>query len=284
MSIQTMKKKGVINYGSRRSAREPAGYWVSRGPHTIPPVEGYVGFSINGGRRSQGYIGQSSAFSKSGTPYYGQFAKGYGGYMGEYYHAEPLMNSPIVKGDTSGKQFEYIKPSVLSTKGMLETRFRWRNNGTYPNYWVQPVYPTGYQDGNASQQAYIEKKASANTIVTDTNKPEKYIDYRIKGNPATGCSTTPAKHRSYFIASSNRGYTKTLYQPQTSSQHMVKIQRKCSHPVGHQKPFPFATNGGTGNSGAGINYASPAVSQIYYTEPPEWYTAIGVCDAISLIA
>ena len=59
MSIQTFKKKGVINYGSKRSGKPPGGIWLSQGPFgdgkslfslTSP---GTVGFSINGGTSSQ---------------------------------------------------------------------------------------------------------------------------------------------------------------------------------------------------------------------------------------
>jgi hypothetical protein len=41
--------------------------------------------------------------------------------------------------------------------------------------------------------------------------------------------------------------------------------------LGIQKPFPFATNGGSGNSGKGINYAPPPISQLFWLTPPSWY-------------
>jgi hypothetical protein len=61
--------------------------------------------------------------------------------------------------------------------------------------------------------------------VTDTNKTQIYVGHRIRGGP-TGCSTTPAKYKSFSTITSNAGYTKTLYQPITSSQQTLKIQRK----------------------------------------------------------
>jgi hypothetical protein len=275
--MQAFKRKGIIQYGkgARISGRQPGGKWVSRGPFgnlSLGIVPGNNGFSLEGPHRNKGYIGSSSAFSKSRTPYYGQFPKGYGGCCGTYFNAEPSFVSPPVKAITSGQQFEYIKPSVLSTKGMLETRFKWIHNGHYPNFWVQPVYPTGTQELNTSQWLYIQHKAAQNNTVTDTNKPEIYVDYKIVGNPATGCRTTPARNKSFNIISSNRGYTKTLHQPVLASQQTLKIQRKCANPLGPQKPFPFSTPSASHNSTSGINYAPPAVNKVNYVTPPKWYT------------
>jgi len=60
MSIQAFKKKGVINYGSRRSAKTPGGIWLSQGPfgktnESSLTAPGIVGFSLNGGTRNVGY-------------------------------------------------------------------------------------------------------------------------------------------------------------------------------------------------------------------------------------
>jgi hypothetical protein len=272
MSIQTLKKKGVINYGSKRSAKPPGGKWLRQGPFgskkTLTYTAGPVGFSINGGTRNVGYIGKSMAMSKNGTPFYGQFPLGTGGCCGTYSSPQPVMNLPAVRCITEGQQFEYIKPSVLSTKGMLERKYKWINNGQYPNYWVQPVYPNGTQSDNASQLVYIQKKAAANVCVADTNRVSKYLDYHVIGG-SLGCSNTNAKLTSFNTISSNAGYTKTLYQPQLSSQYTLQIQRKCANPTGSLKPFPFASNGGSGNGST--YYTPPPVAQIYYTTPPAWY-------------
>jgi hypothetical protein len=286
MSLQTFKKKGVINYGSKRSGKPPGGIWISQGPFgsgnkanfrlTSP---GTVGFSINGGTRNVGYIGKSSAFSKNGTPFYGQFPKGSGGCCGGYSTPQPLMNSPIVRGITQGQQFEYIKPSVLSTKGMLEKKYKWIHNGQYPNYWVQPQSANDNLCDNGSQWLYIQKKAAANDCVVDTNKPQTYVGHTIIGGP-TGCSKTTAHYTSFNTISSNSGYTKALYQPQESSQHTLRIQRKCANPIGPLKPFPFASNGGSGNS-KGVHYGPPPVWQIYYKTPPAWYWATTNTTTIS---
>jgi hypothetical protein len=281
MSIQTLKKKGVITCnGTNVSGKNPGGYWLSQGPfgsskNVVMGGAGNNGFSLNGGTRNVGYIGKSSAFSKSGTPYYGQFPIGNGGVNGRYPTPQPLFNSPRVRGVTQGRQFEYTKPSVLSTGGMLRKKYRYLYTGQYPNYWVQPVYGNCNLSDNASQWLYIQNKAAANTIVNDTNKPEVYANNYKKGG-ATGCNTTTARYTAYDIMASRGLYTKTLHIPQTSGQYTVQVQRPCANPTGAQKPFPFAVSSGSG--GAGSNGTSnsttgppPPILTQTYVSPPDWY-------------
>ena len=126
MSLTTFKKKSVINYGSKRSGKAPGGIWLPQGPygHSTHGLqlaihnEGPVGFSINGGTRNVGYVGKTYQMSKSGTPFRGTHPIGNGGNYGKYPRPQPVLNSQEV--DTLGTQYKYIKPSVLSTKGMLE--------------------------------------------------------------------------------------------------------------------------------------------------------------------
>jgi hypothetical protein len=227
-----------------------------------------------------------------GTPYYGQFPIGWGGSSGRYPVSEPLLNFPHVLGDVEGAQYKYIKPSVLSTRGMLEKKYRWAANGTYPNYWVQPVYPNGSLSDNASQQVYIDQLAAANITVNDTNRPGVYVDNishcrsatsssgstsTSNGFLPTNCDPLKVRMRTYKDISGQGAYTKTLHIPQTSAQYTLQVQRKCSNPVGAQKPFPFATStpgisnvGGTNNSGP-----PPAITTAVYTSPPAWYIASG---------
>ena len=73
----------------------------------------------------------------------------------------------------------------------------------------------------------------------------------------------------------NGPYTKRLQQPETSSEHTLRIQRKCANPIGTQKPFPFAVSTGTGIKTGGISLTSVGnacnTSQNIYLAPPEWY-------------
>ena len=76
MSIVAFKRKSVIQYGANVSGKPPGGYWLPQGPfgrnRTInsymleqnSKYYGAEGFSINGGTRSKGRVGQNMKFSK----------------------------------------------------------------------------------------------------------------------------------------------------------------------------------------------------------------------------
>jgi hypothetical protein len=278
MSLTAFKKKSVINYGSKRSGTHPGGFWLPRGPFGASTTSlknavqnyGPAGFSINGGHRNVGYIGKTYKMSKSGTHYRGVHAIGWGGTYGKYPTVEPLLNAREV--DTLGTQYIYIKPSVLSTKGMLETRFRWINNGQYPNYWVQPIY-SGNQTDSASQGLYVQNLAAANTCNLKVNNTQDYVANYANHGP-TLCYTSAARFK-YNDMVRNAPYTKILNQPVSYSQYNQFLTKGCNNPQGVQKPFPFAVQTGTGIKTGGISMTSVGnacnTSNIYLT-PPAWYT------------
>ena len=281
MSIVAMKRKSVIQYGSKRSGKPPGGYWLSQGPFGSNNIAqklandnyGPVGFSINGGHRNVGYVGKTYQMSKQGTPFRGTFPCWTSGGQGSQYNLSlPVynVNEVIVLGD----QYKYIKQSVLSTKGMLEKRYKWINNGQYPNYWVQPVY-TGNQTETSSQGLYIHSISSANDCVNDVNDAAKYENDKAVGGP-TLCYTTPALF-SFQSLTSNAPYTKTIYEPRPSSERTHRIQRQCVNPTGKNKPFPFAVNGGSSGGIGGVNgvkggnSGTCTLNRVNYLTPPAWY-------------
>jgi hypothetical protein len=308
MSLTAFKRKSVINYGSKRSGIAPGGVWLPQGPfgHSTTGLQlaihnpGPVGFSINGGHRNIGGVGRDMKMSKSGTPYRGTQPIGFGGTYGKYPSAtlvgsttdgiqstgvvpnahskppavEPVLNSRVV--DTMGTQYLYIKPSVLSTYGMLDKKYRWAYYGQYPNYWVQPNY-TGNQTDTASQWLYIQNKAAANTCNLKVNNTGTY-----EGNVVTCGPTlcTPGRSTAGFKFNDmarNAPYTKTLRQPVSYTQYNLYLTRGCNNPIGPQKPFPFAVQTGSSQAASGTSITSFAsgcgTSNIYLT-PPEWYTKI----------
>ncbi len=307
MSLTAFKRKSVINHGSKRSGTAPGGIWLPQGPfgHSTHGLQlaitnpGPVGFSINGGHRNVGGVGKDMKMSKSGTPYRGTHPIGWGGKFGKYPSAtlvgnnvdgiqstgavpnahskfppvQPVLNSSIV--NTMGTQYLYIKPSVLSTHGMLDKKYRWAYYGTYPNFWVQPNY-TGNQTDSGSQGLYIQNKAAANTCSLNVNNVETYEGYNLKCGPTLcipGRSTAGFK---YNDMARNAPYTKTLYEPVSYGQYNLNLTRGCNNPVGVQKPFPFAVQTGRSQAASGTSITSFAnscgTSNIYLT-PPAWYTS-----------
>jgi hypothetical protein len=305
MSLTAFKRKSVINYGSKRSGSAPGGIWLPQGPfgHATQALQeamqtyGAAGFSLNGGHRNIGGVGRDMKMSKSGTPYRGTQPIGWGGTYGKYPSAtligttangiqstgsvanagskqvvvQPVLNSQVV--NTMGTQYMYIKPSTLSTKGMLEKKYRWAYHGQYPNYWVQPVY-TGNQTDTKSQNLYIQNKASVNTCNLKVNNVGTYEGYVVGCGPTLctpGRSTAKFK---YNDMARNAPYTKNLYQPVSYSQYNLHLTRGCNNPQGAQKPFPFAVQTGSSQSAAGTSitsFASGCGTQNVYLTPPAWY-------------
>lgn len=100
MSIATLKRKTAAKYNNSS-------------------VNSKEGFSLNGGYRNQGYVGQTSlSRSLPRTLMKGNTIRGHGGCWGTY-RISPIIQS----GVTSTEDNSVIKKSVINTKGMLADRF-----------------------------------------------------------------------------------------------------------------------------------------------------------------
>jgi hypothetical protein len=295
MSLATFKKKTInsVSSATKRSGKPSNDYWIYQGPYGkkdslssqifVESLNGFnqnmngatnSGFSLNGAYRNIGTIGQSMRFSKQGTKYRGQYPMGNGGTLGRY-PSNPdtivLNIQPVISEAYNSNKI--VKPSVLSTKGMLERRFRWINNGQYPNNWVQPIY-TGNQTDTSSQGLYIHNKSAANDCWYDVNNVETYVNY-FKNCGPTGCQTTPARGYKMVVQQGIAPYTKTIHRPKDSSAYTLHVQRQCQNPTNLQKPFPYRVQTGTGVLRGGINVnnvANACNTSNTYISPPQWYT------------
>jgi len=228
MSIQTMKKKITNNsMGVSISGRAPGGIWVTQGPFrnnvTTVIESNNNGFSLNGGHRNIGGVGKTWLFSKSFTPYRGAYARGSGGCCGAYYQKDQVY--PINQVNTRGTEYLYIKPSSLSTKGMLEKKYNCIWNGQYPSVIVSPKI-----DDNGM---YVHKQKSANMCETGEKSQSSSGDTHITtydgfGNCKSRC---------------NENVVKILYKSYDASQYTTIVQKKCSDPELWQKPIPGPKNG-----------------------------------------
>ena len=137
MSVATLKKKSKTLYRNL----------------SVGSTNG--GFSINGTRRNQGYIGRGVlGLHYPRTLMRGNVARGYGGCCGTYKRTPIVVDSicnTSNNGNTSNNNTKYVKSSVLSTKGQIMTQYRWIRR-------PQP-YTTVKPDSNMiqyTQQSYIE--------------------------------------------------------------------------------------------------------------------------------
>ena len=151
MSIATLKKKTNAQYKT-----------LSVGSKN--------GFSLNGTHRSQGYVGQTSlSRSLPRTLMKGNAMKGHGGCCGTF-KISPIVSSAV----TSLNNPNVVKSSVLSTKGMISTHFRWIQR---PQPFTS-VKPDNNNNINTQFDYINTQKYNAINATTDpTNKC--YIDKSI---------------------------------------------------------------------------------------------------------
>jgi hypothetical protein len=129
MSLATLKKKTAAKY------------------HNISVNKGQ--FALNGTHRNQGFIGQTS-FSRTNlsTPASGVAFQGYGSCCSLYKISEVATTSIHSTEDSS-----VVKPSVLSSKGMMEKRTMWARR-SHPFSSTKP----GDDSNMSSSGDYIKYK------------------------------------------------------------------------------------------------------------------------------
>jgi hypothetical protein len=194
MSIATLKRKTLTQYNNMSV--------------------GERGFSLNGTRRNQGYIGQTSlsrslprTLMKDNTP------KGNGGCCGTY------LITPIVQSAVRTTEDEtVVKKTVMNTSGMLSSRNRWLKRGE-PYITVKP-------DNNKNvntQKDYITRLQKKTIKDADSC-------YQTKTN-CSKCTTSVPNIGNMF----SKRYTydkfvqpKSNYVAMPQNEYLLKLHNKCA--------------------------------------------------------
>ena len=196
MSISTLKRKTQHLYNNSS---------VNRGPN---------GFSINGTLRSQGYVGQTSlGHSLPRTLARGNTPRGFGGNFGSF-----QINPPIVSGIQNLNDSNKVKSSVLTTNGMLMTRFRWIRRGE-PFATVKP----DVNNVCKTQQQYINNISSNNISCIDNNLSLGSKIIANKQNTCKNLTNTQSPSQTCL-------YTKPsiVYTPKMQSLHILSLNNQCA--------------------------------------------------------
>ena len=106
-------------------------------------------FSLNGTHRNQGFVGQTTlSRSLPRSLMKGNTLRGHGGCSGTYL-IRPVVQSAV----TTTEDSSVVKPSVISNKGMIDTKYRWIRR-------PQPFSSVKPNNNNLNtQETYIEKLA-----------------------------------------------------------------------------------------------------------------------------
>ena len=214
MSIATLKRKSAAKYNNSS-------------------VNSINGFSLNGGHRSQGYVGQTSlSRSLPRTLMKGNVAKGHGGCWGAYPNG-PIISSAV----TSVEDPTVIKKSSLTNKGMIATHYRWVLR-PQPFSVVKPDMNV-HQN---TQQQYVEfvhrKTLAAMTgpCAITTKRVNTTCANVTKPTPAGACADdfTPDTGKHIYMNSSD--YTDELVRLITELEpNPFFVQKNTNH-------TPFACN------------------------------------------
>jgi hypothetical protein len=182
MSVATLKKKTEAKYNLGRVGSND-GLHLNR-------VHKSIGndsiFSLNGTRRSQGYVGQDTlGRSLPRTLMRGNVIRGHGGCCGKY-QVKPIIQSSV----TSTNNPNIVKSSVKNTSGMIMTQYRWIRRGK-PYTSVKPDSTMN----NNTQQDYIDRIARKTIQVADSSNCLLYPRYKY--TPSTNCNSILRKTTNY---------------------------------------------------------------------------------------
>jgi len=192
MSIVTLKRKTAAKYNNMSA--------------------GVPQFSINGAYRNQGWVGQTSlSRSLPKTPMRGGAARGHGGCCGTY---NISMVAPQV---TSTNDNTVIKGTVLTTNGLLDTKYRWIRRPA-------PFTSVKSDDNHNlnSQTDYITRKTKKTINSVKPTCPAKEVEpYSCTSN----CNMF--KNRSNTPHSSNIKYVTKEVGPLSESDYIAKLGDEC---------------------------------------------------------
>ena len=192
MSIATLKKKTAAKYNNA-SVNVPQ-------------------FSINGGYRNQGWVGQTTlSRSLPKTPMVGNTPKGHGGCCGTY-NIGTIVQSAV----TSTNNPAVIKPSVLSTDGMLDTKYRWIGRPA-PYTSVKSSAEHNLND----QSDYITQKTKS--TINDINR-----NYPSIPKCKESCKNSIFKGRTDTPHGINADSVTKTVGPQTGGEYVSKLSDECA--------------------------------------------------------
>ena len=156
------------------------------------------GFSLNGTKRLQGYIGQTSlSRHTSFTPMKGTVAKGHGGCCGTYEYGRTVRSATMINVEDN----KIVKGSVLNTSGMLAER--------------DICNPCNVVAPKMRDQSEFTKKLKSEALACDTS-----------GARTECCKNTSLKIST--LSKLNYAKAESDYVAMSSGEHIDKINKNCT--------------------------------------------------------
>lgn len=240
----------------------------------VDPISGIgkQGFSLNGGYRNIGAVGQFRMVSNvTRTPFRGTLPMGSGGCCGVY--DKTICNS----GSCCTNDPSIIKNSSVNTKGMINMRYerKWSDydqeyvcprvvlNSQYPYSWTQQ--DNSSYVSTSDQGLYIREKTQkyGSCVFINPQNAGSCGNYDVDvGGDAKiyACCGNP-RANSYYIGGRKvvyGPYAKNFNQPAMSQEQYITTggpaKRNCLPPGPNKQPFPMNLIHNQGIDGCDVNY------------------------------
>ena len=182
MSIATLKRKTAEKYNNSSVGQRQ--------------------FSLNGGYRNQGWVGQTSlSRSLPSTPMRGNVPRGHGGCCGTYVEGTIVQSAVTSQNDN-----RVIKSSVLDNDGMIATKYRWI---TRPQPYTSVKPDNNHNLNNQGDYIWILSRAQQCSTCAPSSPPSNVIT-------CNNCNTAALlKSRINTPQSFARPYTNATTKPES---------------------------------------------------------------------
>ena len=291
MSSATLLKKTRAKFNiSGRSKSTKMGLHGPYGKRGFASSSG-GGFSLNGPHRNKGRVGQTSLFSPIRSQNLVQVAtrngnvsvrKGAGGFNGQYAKGNPALfpvNTPPVPNTPCCDVSNISKPSVLSTRGMLAYKNKWKKTntmfGTHPGQ-IQTIYNNWVKEGTTnynmtrSSGQYTQKLAVANSGCIPGNMDQNAGKKTCNAKNVNGSKVKCGHHiGGKYIPSTPYAKSSRVASSSIALNNYINARARVN-PYGWEKPFPvYSTNNGQCSAFIAKQATDPIVLQKYYQDADE---------------
>ena len=228
--------------------------------------QGTDGFSLNGGHRNQGWVGQGvRGRSLTGTPYRGVAPMGNGGHLGRY--VKKISNR-------SGSQCCTNDPSIIKRSTM-------NNMGRIDSSFIFPtsVFNNSCEDGKCPVPNWVKDFSPLNhseSSLTDKRARQSGKCVTLKSDAGLDGCAGPCGAASYHIGGKKyvrKMYAKNLNMHDVGGQvyQRTSLMAKVDLPTPPcKKPFPMALNHNGGCNGCQKNFMTPEEAIEGGMLPEDW--------------
>lgn len=173
-------------------------------------------FSLNGTHRNQGWVGQTNlSRSLSRTLMKGNVIKGHGGCCGTFL-VKPIVQCSATSTTNDNK---YIKSSVLGTKGMMDTQYRWIKRPP-PFTSVKPDI-----NNNLNSSGQYTTKTSKSTIA-EVNKCN--INKTVENISCNKCYAAPMTNYNIPVNYTKTDPTKVEMLTRSQTDYITNLHSICT--------------------------------------------------------